>query len=435
MVNGPAEIPPGVRSAVRGKDVRGAAGPMTRAIGILALTGLSLLAGCWAHRKVDPPVGEPYPRSGKPQAEEIYHLPTGLKVSQDGMMDIISGARLVCVGETHDNIHAHRVELTVIRELFRRFPGRIAIGMEMFRKPQQEALDRWTRGELTELAFLKESKWYDNWGSDFGYYRDILLFAKENRIDVVALNPSEELQEEVSRTGLDNVSEDLRAKLPEIGEEDPYQRAAMKAVYGSHLPTAGMFDSFFRVQLLWEETMAENIVDYWKSPRGEGKKMVTITGDWHVRYGFGLPKKVIRRMPVPYVIVLPEEIEIPEEKKEEQMDVDLPAIPLLPSDFVWYVPYEDLEGKRVRLGVLLSWKDGAAAVRSVEEGSPAGKAGVRPGDVIVSFDGQPIRDMTDIRYLLGRKMGGDRASLVLRRGGSEIPVEVTFFRLPRKKSH
>jgi uncharacterized iron-regulated protein len=356
-------------------------------------------------------------------------------MSPDGLMDMISGARLICVGETHDNIHAHRVELTVIRELFRRFPGRIAIGMEMFRKPQQDALDRWTRGELTELEFLKAANWYDNWGSDFGYYRDILLFAKENRIDVVALNPSEELQEEVSRSGLDNVSEDLRSKLPEIGEADPYQRAAMQAVYGSHLPTGGMFDSFFRVQMLWEETMAESIVDYWKSPRGEGKKMVTITGGWHVRYGFGLPKKVIRRMPVPYVIVLPEETEIPEEKKDQQMDVDLPAIPLLPSDFVWYVPYEDLEGKRVRMGVRLPGKDDAPVIQSVAEGSPAEKAGVRPGDVIVSFDGQPVRDTVDIISLVARKREGDKAALVLRRDGAETTAEITFFRMPKKKAH
>jgi uncharacterized iron-regulated protein len=377
----------------------------------------------------------PYPLNGKPQADKIYHLPTGLPMSPGGMMDMISGARLVCVGETHDNIYAHRVELTVIRELFRRFPGRIAIGMEMFRKPQQDALDRWTRGELTELAFLKASKWYDNWGSDFGYYREILLFAKENRIDVVALNPSEELQEEVSRAGLDNVSEELRSKLPEIGEADPYQRAAMEAVYGSHLPTRGMFDSFFRVQMLWEETMAESIVDYWKSPRGKGKKMVTITGEWHVRYGFGLPKKVIRRMPVPYVIVLPEEIEIPEEKRDQQMDVDLPAIPLLPSDFVWYVPYEDLEGKRVRMGVRLSGKDDAPVIQSVAEGSPAEKAGLRPGDVIVSFDRQPVQDTTDILYLVGRKREGDKAALVLRRDGAETTAEITFFRMPKRKAH
>ncbi|HSL99273.1 MAG TPA: ChaN family lipoprotein [Candidatus Limnocylindria bacterium] len=409
---------------------------MSRRLCHFVLLGAVLLAGCAGMRSGDQSGEEmPYPPKEIPKAEEIVHLPTGLKVSLDGLMNMISGATLVCVGETHDNIHAHRVELIVIREMFRRFPGRVAIGMEMFREPQQEVLDRWTKGELSEIAFLKAVKWHENWGSYFGYYRDILEFAKENGIDVVALNPSKEVQAEVSREGLDNVSADLKAKLPEIGEADPYQRAAMKAVYGSHLPTEGMFESFFRVQMLWEETMAERIVGYLKSPRGEGKKMVTITGGWHVRYGFGLPKKVIRRLPLPYVIVQPVEIEIPEEKKDQQMDVDLPGIPLLPYDFAWYVPYEGLEGKHVLMGVLITENKGRVSVKSVEEGSPAEKAGLRAGDVFVSFDGEPVEEMTDIFYRMGKKKEGDTASLVLLRDGAETPAEITFFRMPKKKVH
>ncbi len=258
---------PRFRDGERGRVV----GSLACAVFVLAL-GAVLLAGCAGHRVTGHPGEEgPYPLAEKPKPDEIRHLPTGLSVSLEGAMEMISGAALVCVGETHDNIHAHRVEQSVLRELYRRFPGKIAIGMEMFRDPQQDALDRWTRGELSELEFLKEAKWYDNWGSDFGYYREILAFAKENRIDVIALNPSEELQEEVSRSGLDNVPVDLRPKLPVIGEPDPYQRAAMKAIYVGHHSSEGMFDSFFQVQMLWEETMAERIVDYLRSPRGQGK--------------------------------------------------------------------------------------------------------------------------------------------------------------------
>jgi uncharacterized iron-regulated protein len=422
---------PRFRDGERGRVV----GSLACAVFVLAL-GAVLLAGCAGHRVTGHPGEEgPYPLVEKPKPDEIRHLPTGLSVSLEGAMEMISGAALVCVGETHDNIHAHRVELTIIRELFRRFPGRVAIGMEMFRDPQQEVLDRWTSGELTELEFLKAVKWFDNWGFDFGYYRDILAFAKENRIDVIALNPSKELQEEVSRGGLDNVSAERKAMLPEIGPADPYQRASMKAVYGSHLPSEGMFESFFQVQMLWEETMAERVVDYLKSPRGAGKKMVTITGGWHVRYGFGLPKKVVRRMPMSYVIVQPEEIEIPEEKQDQMMEVDLPPLPLLPGDFAWYVPYEGLEGKRVRMGVLLSVREGRVVVRSVVDGSPAAKAGLRPGDVFVSFDGQPVEEMTDVLYRVGNKQEGDSASLVLDRDGVETAAAITFFRFPEKKAH
>ena len=294
---------------------------------LFGLAGALLLAGCAAHRAaVNGNPEHPYPPPGGGKVGEIYHLPTGLAITENGMMEMLSGARLVCVGETHDNLSDQRVELAVVRGLHRRFPGKVAVGMEMFREPQQAVLDRWVKGELTELEFLKASKWYETWGFDFGAYRDLLLFAKENRIDVIALNPSKELQDTVRRTGLDNVPEELRRKLPEIGEIDPWQRAVLRGVFGGHGSHGGgdeSFDSFLRVQLLWEETMAQKVVDYLKSPRGEGKRMVTITGGWHVKYGFGLPKKVVRRLPMAYAILLPVEISTPEQKEGRTMQVEI----------------------------------------------------------------------------------------------------------------
>ncbi len=408
----------------------------TRIVGLVLALGALLLAGC-AFTRAEYRPGEdlPYPSKGPPEAEEIRHLPTGLKLSFDAAMDMVSGARLICVGETHDNIHAHRVELMILRDLHRRFPGKVAVGMEMFREPEQEILDRWTKGELTEIEFLKAVKWYENWGSDFGYYRDILRFARENRIDVIALNPSKELQQEVRTSGLDNVPAELKSRLPEIGPPDPYQREAMKAVYGAHLRAEGMFDAFFRVQLLWEETMAVRIADYLRSQRGEGKKMVTFTGGWHVKYGFGIPKKVIRRMPMPYAVVLPAETSIPEEKKDQMMDVDLPPIPLLPADFVWWIPYEGLEGKQAVMGVMMASKDNEVVVEAVTPGSPAEKAGIVKGDRIAAFDGEPVSDVTDVFLRVREKKHGDEAAVEVRRGGGGKTLKVKFFPMPGKKPH
>jgi uncharacterized iron-regulated protein len=403
---------------------------------LLLALGTVLVAGCAATRAAYAPGGDlPYPMQEPPKAEEIVHVPTGLAISFEGMMDMIAGARLVCIGETHDNLHAHRVELMILRELFRRYPGKIAVGMEMFREPDQEVLDRWTRGELPEFEFLKAVKWYENWGSDFGYYRDILRFARENRIDVVALNPSRELQSEVRRYGLDNVPASLKAKLPDISPPDPYQRAAMKAVYGAHLRSEGAFDAFFRVQLLWEETMAARVVDYLRSPRGEGKKMVTLTGGWHARYGFGIPKKAVRRLPMPYAIVMPDEISIPEEKKDQMMDIDLPRIPLPPADFVWWVPYEGLEGKRAVMGVLLAGKDNEVLVEGVTPGSPAEKAGIRKGDRILSIDGGRVEDAADVFLLVRQKTQGEESSVVVRRDGVEHALRVVYVPVHGKKPH
>jgi uncharacterized iron-regulated protein len=380
----------------------------------------------------------PYPPSVPPEVEEIRHLPTGLRVSMEGMMEMLSGARLVSVGETHDNLNDQRVELTVVRELHRRFPGKVAVGMEMFREPQQESLDRWVRGELTELEFLKASGWYETWGFDFGAYRDLLLFAKENRIDVIALNPSKDLQQAVAGAGLDNVSEELRRKLPEIDETDPWQRAVLSGVFEGHAGHGRgdeSFASFYRVQLLWEETMAQRVVDYLKSPRGEGKRMVTITGGWHVKYGFGLPKKVVRRLPIPYAILLPEEISTPEQKEGRLMRVELPEVPLLPAHFTWYVPFESIEERRVRMGIRMEEREGRLFVVSVVPESPADKAGIAKGDELVAFDGHPLKESADVYFRVGEKRAGDAVQVTVRRGGEEKPLPLTFFRMPKPKAH
>jgi uncharacterized iron-regulated protein len=353
-----------------------------------------------------------------------------MKVTPEAMGEVLAGARVVYVGETHDNIHAHRVELAVIREMARRFPGQVAIGMEMFRAPQQETLDRWVRRELAEIDFVREVKWYDTWGMDYGYYRAILDFARENRLDIVALNPPKDLQERVSKAGLDNLPPEVRAQLPEIAELDPHQRASLKAVFGAHKATEGMVDSFLRIQTLWEETMAERVTGYLAGPRGAGKRMVVLAGGWHVRYGFGIPRKVFRRAPLPAAIVLPVELEIPEDKKDSQMQVDLPAIPLLPGDFMWMVRYEGLEKDQVRMGVVLATLEGKIVAAQVAPGSPAEKAGLAAGDEIRSIDGAAVASVGDVQHLVRAKSFGDRARVVVQRAGAEVALDVELFRMP-----
>jgi uncharacterized iron-regulated protein len=345
---------------------------------------------------------------------------------------MIAAAKVIYIGEMHTNLQAHEAQRRVIEALEQRFPGQLAIGMEMFREPQQPALDRWTRGELGELQFLKASKWYDNWSSDFGHYRGILNFARDHRQDVLALNPPKEVQQQFAQAGAGQLPPELAARVPQTDFTDPFQRALLEAVFKGHSvggkpstlsaeATAKMFDRFYRTQILWEESMASRIVDYLNSPAGAGKKMVVIAGSFHVRHGLGVPRKVLRRAAWPYVIVLPTELSIPEEHKEElMMDVDIPKIPLLAGDFAWLIPYENIKSQKAQLGVLMRADAGTVIIDKVVPGSPAAQVGLMPGDIFVSLDNFPVDEQGDVSIVIGGKKPGDGVAVKVRRAGQEM---------------
>jgi len=404
--------------------------PFSKSLIIMALSLAT--AACATPDRHGSVGGFPYPATHKPSPEEIQHVPTGLKITQDDLFTMIGGSRIVYVGEAHDSVNAHRVQLDIIRALHQHSPGKIAIGMEMFRTPQQLALNRWTEGKLTEVDFLKEANWYGNWKSDFGYYRDILNFAKDYGLDVVALNPSKVLQKEVSRSGIGHVSPEIRAQLPEIAEMDPYQRMVLKGLFSGHDQSKGKVESMMEVLSLWEESMAENVVDYLSSKQGRDKQMVVITGAWHVQYGFGVPKKVLRRLPVSYAIVLPRDITDDSHRKKHpgrEMKVDLPEIPLLIADFIWMVEYKQLVSDKPKLGVWVSDQDGPVLIHAVAKGSPAEKAGILIGDEVLRFDGQSIHRDEDVYLYVSQKKVGDSATLSIRRNGKELNIDVKLFRI------
>ena len=114
------------------------------------------------------------------------------------------------------------------------------------------------------------------------------------------------------------------------------------------------------------------------------------------------------------------------------METEVPEIPLLPADFVWFVPFESLEEKRVRMGIRMEEKEGRLLVEAVVPGSPAERAGMEKGDELVAFDGKPLRESLDVFYLVGEKREGDKASVDVRRAGEEKTLDLTFFKMPMK---
>jgi serine protease Do len=67
-------------------------------------------------------------------------------------------------------------------------------------------------------------------------------------------------------------------------------------------------------------------------------------------------------------------------------------------------------------------KPSGALIRGVEAGSPADKAGVEAGDIIVKFDGKVIEKHSDLPRLVGSIKPGTKSTVtVFRRGSDQGP--------------
>jgi Peptidase family M28/PDZ domain/PA domain len=71
-------------------------------------------------------------------------------------------------------------------------------------------------------------------------------------------------------------------------------------------------------------------------------------------------------------------------------------------------------------------QQGGVKFADVHDGSPAGRAGFKGGDVMVEFDGKKIDNLYDFTYALRAHKPGDKVMVTVMRGGERITRQVTL---------
>jgi hypothetical protein len=91
-------------------------------------------------------------------------------------------------------------------------------------------------------------------------------------------------------------------------------------------------------------------------------------------------------------------------------------------------PRADSSGRRVSLGTLpeFTFPGPGVKVADVIAGSPAETAGLQPGDLIVSIDGEAIADVRAYSGLLAKHAPGDVIRIRVSRGDEELDLEATL---------
>ena len=345
--------------------------------------------------------------------EELLRPPVAVEISDlktfADVMERVADKKIIYVGESHNQYSHHVMELEIIKDLHRR-GKKLAIGMEMFQRPFQKVLDEYIEGKIDERKFLKGTQYFKRWGFDYNLYRPILLFARSEKVPVVALNQRQEIVDKVFRSGLGSLSEGDRKFVPSAMDfSDETYRDRLEKTFREHEDFgAENFNFFYQAQVLWDETMSESIDEFFKAHPGD--HMVALAGSGHLAYGSGIPKRTARRNGYDYAIIL----------NDADLEKDIADDVLFPKTIPGVIS--------PKLMVLLKEKDGKVEIAGFPSGSNSEKAGMKAGDTILSIGHTPIRDIDDVKIdLLFRNKGENAKVRILRKGffgSQEIDFEV-----------
>lgn len=287
---------------------------------LCALVATTFVLGCGGHYGGKP--GKPALRS---RGIELAALPyqvldarTGRQLDINTFWTALGTARAICIGEDHTNPHHHWVQLEIVRQLAKRNPGApLALSLEMIQKPFQGVLDDYTAKRIDRVALQSRVGWEERWGYDWGFYGPTMDAAIAAGAKLLAANAARELTKKVVRKGLESLTPEEKAQVPELVLDDASHRAwfdgLMESMGGTHahsqpkdenapappttplegdLPEMPSAERIYTVQVIWDETMAD-VTAKWLAATPNGHAII-LAGNGHC-HDSAIVKRLERR--------------------------------------------------------------------------------------------------------------------------------------------
>jgi len=310
--------------------------------------------------------------------------------SLDDIVANLGSKRVVVIGETHNRYEHHLNQLLLIKKL-KNAGYKVAVGMEMFQQPYQQALDDYIAGKINESKFLTDSQYFDKWRYDYNLYKPIIDYIVANKLPLIALNIEGEITREVSNNGMFSLSEEKNKHLPsELNFSNRDYRSDLKMVFQAHQQmqpsVEKSFNNFLQSQVLWDESMAQAANTFLQN--NPKHVLVILAGNGHLRYRYGIPQRLQRLSGLePLVIVQDEELD------QEIADYVLLTTPIKGASTAKIGVYLETESldKKVAEQVI---------IKEVTEPSVASKSALKKGDIIVQIDGKLLKSFSDLKLAL-----------------------------------
>lgn len=225
---------------------------------------------------------------------KIYDTKNQKLVSADDIISNMDQADVLFCGEEHNDSTCHVLEFTLFNKLAVKYPGKVALSMEMFETDCQNILNEYLAGLIREKNFITEARAWHNYKD----YRPMIELAKTLHIPVVAANAPARYVNMVNRLGLNSLqSLDVTGKawlppLPVDTATGAYYDKFLQ-IMGGHSAMGGM--QMYQAQNLWDATMGWSIGRFLK--KHQDYKILQVNGGFHSEEKLGTAAQLKKYAP------------------------------------------------------------------------------------------------------------------------------------------
>lgn len=392
---------------------------------LFPVLALLLLAAC-APGEVERPRAYTYPV----EPGITFDLAQGRSLADDGLAERLAGARLIFLGEIHDEPRSHAFQAQVLRALIA--SGRaVTVALEMFPPAADEALRAWSAGEGDELEFLARSGWYDRWGYPWAVYRDLFLLFREHRLPLRGINATRE-ERGAARKG--ELTPELAAELGALDlSVAPHRDFLLDALNGAGhgdglAPDSPKFLAYRRVQALWDQVMgrrAARLARDLAAAEPVRGVVVVLIGSGHLAHGLGANLWAARAAPN-----LPRLTAIDLVAGAEDLRDGRYPLPVGIADLARIYEADPAPRKYPGLGgLILEEAAGDLRVTGLRLLGPSPLTAFRKGDAILSLNGAPLagepnRKAAALRLAYENLPPEGKARIRVRRDGETVDIEL-----------
>lgn len=243
---------------------------------ILLLCCLSLLAACQGRGVLPPPA--PIAPEGRDAAllGQIIDQASGEPISPVQLIERLSRAPRVVVGEQHDNPDHHALQLWLMRELAARRPQGSVL-MEMLTSGQQERVDQaqsTARGGQPPADAYAALAWSPGW--DWGLYGALVQYLLRQPYPLLAAN--------LDRAEIMSIYQTRPTLAGQVSTAPAIQEQLQQDIRESHcglLPDS-QIPAMLAVQQQRDRRMAERLA-------GAPQPAMLLVGGFHARKDLGVP--------------------------------------------------------------------------------------------------------------------------------------------------